>query len=212
MTSIEYHAFSGCSSLTSVTIGNSVTSIGNGAFYNCSGLKEINVASNNEYYKSVDGNLYSKDEKTLIQYAIGKTTTEFIIPGSVTSIGDCAFAGCSGLTSITIPNSVTSIGSSAFASCTSLTSITIPVRVTSIGDCAFYNCDCLTSITIPVRVSSIGEWAFFGCDNLTNVIFDNPNGWKAGSNSISSSNLSNNTSTAATYLKSTYCDYTWTRT
>ena len=123
VTKIAYSAFSGCSSLTSVTIPNSVTSIGSEAFRYCSRLTSITVDENNGNYKSIDGNLYSKDGTTLIQYAIGKTETSFTIPDSVTSIGSDAFSGCISLTSITIPNSVTSIESDAFFYCSSLTSI-----------------------------------------------------------------------------------------
>ena len=81
---------------------------------------------------------------------------------SVTSIGYCAFSGCSGLTSVTIPNSVTSIGSNAFSDCTGLTSITIPESVTSIGGSAFSGCSSLATITIPESVTSIGGGAFDG--------------------------------------------------
>ena len=123
VTSIGDSAFFQCSSLTSVTIGDSVTSIGGYAFSGCSSLTNINVSENNACYKSIDGNLYSKDGKTLIQYAIGKTATEFIIPDSVTSIGCEAFAGCSSLQSVTIGNSVTSIENYAFPDCSSLSKV-----------------------------------------------------------------------------------------
>ena len=149
VTSIGIYAFMGCTSLTSLEIPNSVTSIGEYAFYNCTSLKSIEVDKNNQNYKSIEGNLYSKDGKTLIQYAIGKTATTFTIPNSVTSIGSYAFYGCTALTSIEIPNSVTSIGSFAFYNCTALTSIEIPNSVTSIGYYAFYNCTSLESITLP---------------------------------------------------------------
>ena len=109
-----------CSSLTSVTIPDSVTSIGGRAFYECSSLKNIEVSKENKIYKSIDGNLYTKDGRTLIQYAIGKTESAFVIPNSVTSIGVSAFFRCSGLTSITIPDSVTSIGDFAFDGCDKL--------------------------------------------------------------------------------------------
>ncbi len=95
--------------------------------------------------------------------------TSITIPDSVTSIGDSAFDSCTGLTSITIPDSVTSIGDSAFDSCTGLTSITIPDSVTSIGNWAFEGCTGLTSITIPDSVTSIGGWAFFDCTGLTSI-------------------------------------------
>ena len=88
---------------------------------------------------------------------------------SVTSIGDYAFYGCSGLTSVTIPNSVTSIGDYAFYGCSGLTSVTIGDSVTSIGDYAFYGCSGLTSVTIPNSVTSIGDYAFYGCSGLTSI-------------------------------------------
>ena len=169
VSSIGDYAFYNCTGLTSITITSSVISIGDYAFYNCKGLTNITVDENNTKYKSIDGNLYSKDGKALIQYALGKKDTSFVIPSSVTSIGDYVFDGCTGLTSITIGDSVTSIGYYAFRDCTGLTSVTIPDGVTSIVDYAFYNCTGLTSITIPDSVTYIGEWAFKGCKSLTSV-------------------------------------------
>ena len=170
VTSIGEYAFYNCSSLTSITIPESVTSIRNSSFSGCSGLTSINVDSNNGNYKSIDGNLYSKDETMLIQYAIGKTATEFTIPDSVTSIGRSAFYKCSSLTSITTPNSVTSIGDYAFLGCSGLTSITIPNSITSIGQSAFSGCSSLTSIIILGSLTSIGNYAFQGCSSLTSII------------------------------------------
>ena len=171
--SIGHKAFDNCTSLISITIPNSVTSIDSYAFYGCTKLVSITVAQNNEHYKSINGNLYTKDGKTLIQYAVGKTDVSFSISNSVTSIDDSAFYGCSSLTSITIPDSVTSIGSWAFAYCTNLTSITIPNSVTSIGDGAFSRCTNLTSITIGNSVTSIGDGAFSRCTNLTSITIPN---------------------------------------
>ena len=91
------------------------------------------------------------------------------IPSSVTSIGDWAFSGCSGLTSLTIPSSVTSISDYAFYGCSGLTSLTIPSSVTSIGDWAFHGCSGLTSLTLPSGVTSISESAFRGCSGLTSL-------------------------------------------
>ena len=96
-----------------------------------------------------------------------------VIPNSVTSIGDWAFAYCRGLTSVTIPNSVTRIGNYAFWSCDGLSSVTIPNSVTSIGDGAFSRCSSLTSVTIPNSVTSIGAEAFCYCDGLTSVTIPN---------------------------------------
>ena len=140
VTSIGKSAFYG-TGLTSVTIPNSVTSIGNYAFAECTGLTSINVASDNSNYCSVDGVLFNKDKTTLIliQYPGGKQGA-YTIPNSVTSIGDFAFSGCSGLTSIEIPNSVTSIGGWAFLNCSGLTSVTIEAETPpTLGSNVFYN-------------------------------------------------------------------------
>ena len=99
--------------------------------------------------------------------------TSVTIGNSVTSIGNKAFYGCRGLTSVTIPNSVTSIGNVAFWGCSGLTSVTIPNSVTSIGNSAFYGCSGLTSVTIPNSVTSIGNSAFYGCRGLTSVTIPN---------------------------------------
>ena len=173
VTSIGAWAFYNCPGLTSITIPNSVTSIGDKAFGGCTGLTSINVASDNNYFSSNNGVLFNKKKTELIGYPAGKSQTSYTIPNSVTSIGDGAFYGCTGLTSITIPNSVTSIGEWAFYNCPGLTSITIPNSVTSIGACAFDSCTGLTSITIPDSVTSIRGSAFIGCTGLTSITIPN---------------------------------------
>ena len=170
VTSIGFDAFHSCGSLSSVVIGNGVTMIGDNAFQYCYSLTSVTVDSGNEYYKSVGGNLYTKDGKTLIQYAIGKTDTEFTIPDSVTSIGNLAFAYCDNLSSVVIPDSVTSIGVGAF-SCSSLRSVVIPNSVTSISYMAFEDCDSLSSVVIGDSVTSIGNRAFRYCKSLTSITF-----------------------------------------
>ena len=99
--------------------------------------------------------------------------TALTIPNNVKSIGRDAFRGCSGLTALTIGNSVTSIGETAFGDCYSLTALTIPNSVTSIGIGVFGACCSLTSVTIPNSVTTIGEWAFSGCSGLTTLTIPN---------------------------------------
>ena len=136
--------FSNCAGLASVTIGNSVTSIENGAFSRCTGLTSIVVSEGNTKYDSRN-NCNAIIETSTNKLIFGCKNT--IIPNSVTSIGDSAFINCTtGLTSITIPNSVTTIGQYAFYNC-SLTSVTIGNSVTSIGAGAFGDCNNITSIT-----------------------------------------------------------------
>lgn len=172
--SIGNGAFNGCSSITSLTIGNSVKEIGESAFSGCTGITSVNI------------------------------------PSSVTSVGGYAFNGCSGLTKVqitdiaawctisfanqysnplynakhlfmndkeitevVIPNSATKIGDYVFYNCSSLTSVVIPNSATTIGDYAFYNCSNLTEVTIPNGMTTIGVYAFYGCSNLISV--DIPN-------------------------------------
>ena len=130
VTNIGDNAFYGCQSLTNIKIPNSVTNIGDRAFASCSSLTSINI------------------------------------PDSVTNIGDSAFAWCKSLTNINIPNSVTNIEFCTFCRCESLNNINIPNSVTNIGDWAFLGCKSLTSINIPNSVTNIGDWAFCGCENL----------------------------------------------
>jgi len=189
ITSISNNTFWGCSSLTSITIPNGVTNIGSFAFYKCTGLTSLtiprSVTSMGEYaFSSCTGLTSIKVETGNTLYdsrdncnAIIETASNTLvlgckkstIPNSVTCIGDRAFVGCSGLTSITIPNGVTSIGENAFENCTGLTSVNIPNNVTIIRGTAFYGCSNLTTIAIGSGVKTISDYAFHSCSSLTEV-------------------------------------------
>jgi len=161
--------YSSRSSITSVTISDGVTSIGNYAFYNCSSMTSVTIPNS----------VTSIGERAFFRCS---SLTSVTIGNSVTSIEDYAFEWCSSLTSVTIPNSVTSIGEGAFLGCSSLTSVTIPNSVTSIGSSAFYGCSSLTSVTIPNSVTSIVEYAFAWCSSLTSITCEAVNPPACGNN------------------------------
>jgi serine/threonine protein kinase len=187
VTSIGDSAFYRCISLSEIVIPSSVTSIGNWAFSCCDSLKYISIPksviclngnpfakwdgklkclSPNFVYE--DGILFNKDKSRIISFR-NQNIKSYVIPSSVTSIGDSAFYRCISLSEIVIPSSVASIGDWAFSWCISLSEIVIPSSVTSIGDSAFLCCASLSEIFIPSSVTSIGDWAFYGCYSLSEI-------------------------------------------
>lgn len=156
VTSIGNEAFKDCFGLKEVYIPNSVIRIGDKAFSGCTGLEIANIGIS---VTSIGITAFNKCS----------SLESVIIPHGVTSINDNTFSGCSSLTSVTIPDGVTSIGNYAFSSCSSLTSVDIPENVTSLGGCAFYNCSGLTDIDIPRELTSIPSDLFYGCSKLTHI-------------------------------------------
>jgi len=175
------------SDVTSVTIGEGVTSIGKNAFYSCD-LTSITIPATLTTIRggafewiSVTTDVHITDLESWLSidfqgalkeynlYLNGELVTNLVIPDGVTSIAKNAFYGFASLQSITIPDSVTAIGSYAFYNCTSLKSITIPDRVTEIGTYAFYNCTSLKSITIPDSVTTVGWYVIGNCTGLTEL-------------------------------------------
>ena len=233
-TSIGSNAFSGCSSLTSVTIPDSVTSIGEDAFHGCSSLTSVtipdsvtNIGSYAFYGCSSLTSVTIPDSVTNIgSYAFYgcSSLTSVTIPDSVTSIGQYAFDGCSSLEAVYISDLAAWCGiefgnsdanplycaHNLYLNGTLVTELVIPEGITSIKSCAFSGCSSLTSVTIGNSVKSIGDWAFSGCSKLTSATFKSTTGWMISSTSLSSSSLAN-TSTAATWLTSAFCNCSWTR-
>ncbi|MCR4663903.1 MAG: leucine-rich repeat domain-containing protein [Paludibacteraceae bacterium] len=168
---IPAYLCSGMLGLSNITIPNSVTSIGSGAFDGCNSLTSVHISDIAAWCKITFGSNPLSYAHNL--YLNGTLVTDLVIPNSVTSIGNSAFNGCTGLTSLTIGESVTSIGDGAFSGCSGLTSIEIPNSVSTIGNSAFSGCSSLTSVTIPNSVTTIGDYAFNGCSGLTSITIPN---------------------------------------
>ncbi len=196
---IDFDAFRDCRGLTIIAIPNSVTNIGRGAFLRCVELKEITIQktvtaigryafsachslpaiavdSRNPFYSSIDGVLFDKAGKRLINYP-GSKLGAYIIPDSVTDIGQGAFTECNGLTSVTIPKSVKTIGDGAFSGCANLTSVTISEGIHTIESWAFNKCRRLTMITLPRSVEKVGHGMLARCNDLKTIHIQpgNPN-------------------------------------
>ncbi len=166
VTTIGNYAFSSCYALTSLSIGNSVTSIGDLAFYNCRGLTSMTVSSGNTVYDS------REDCNAIIETASNKLLfgcKNTIIPNTVKTLGNRAFYGCTGLTSITIPENVTTVSDSVFWGCTGLINATIGNSVNTIGAQVFRNCSALTNVTIGSGATTIGDYSFYNCSALQAV-------------------------------------------
>lgn len=170
VTSIGVKAFAESNQFESITIPDSIGSIGEDAFWECNGLKKVYVSSIEDWckikFEDISSNpiVYAREI-----YIDGELATDITIPKGITKICDYAFVGCDTITNVVIPNSVISIGNSAFFDCSNLKNISIPNSVTSIGDSAFYYCYNLKNISIPNSVVNIGAGAFSGCSNLEEV-------------------------------------------
>ncbi len=189
-------AFASCSLLKSIEIPSSTISVGSYAFYYCTSLTSVTLPAGVIFEDMTFG--YCTSLKTVY------------ISEGVTSIGAYTFYHCTSLTDVYLPSSMSTIEYNTFYGCSGLTSFSVPLGVTTIQEQAFYNCIALKSIEISSSVASIGAKAFYNCSNLTNATFEDPIGWST-SKSLDESELSV-TTTAAKYLRTTYVNYTWTKT
>ena len=173
VTTIGSYAFSGCSGLKSINIPNSVATIGMDCFYGCNSLTSVNI-SDIKSWCSISFDLDKIPLSNPLYYAKhlylnGEEIQNMIIPNGVTVIKDNVFYNCLGLSSVSIPNNVTFIGKNAFFGCSGMISINIPNSVTSIGYNAFSGCSGLTSIILPNSITSISDYAFHNCNGLKSI-------------------------------------------
>jgi hypothetical protein len=210
VTGVGEHAFHGNTFIRSVLIPDTVTTLSNGSFVDalllervfigsgvayiseftfawCPNLVYIDVDDDNPYYKDIDGHLYSKDGKTFLQYATGRTEDTYTVRSGVEYIHNHAFAKCESLVKVTLPSSLKELSIYLFNECRNLEHVNIPDGITEIPDGAFAYCESLRQITIPSSVTMIGGGAFTSCLSLTSVVI--PYGvttieWRAFQNCI----------------------------
>ena len=180
---IGWGAFLDCASLEDISIGNGVTEIGAKAFCGCRGranipaktvligeqafcgFSDIRVDPDNKHYTSLDGCLYTKSGKTLLQYATGKETPSFTVPDTVTAIGSFAFSGAVRLSAVRFGEKLKTVGSNAFNGCTALWAANLPNSVETIEDSAFFGCTSLSAVSVA-KDTDIGRGAFGNCPKL----------------------------------------------
>ena len=169
LTTIKFNAFWDCDSLETIVIPKSVSTIGEELFIYCDSIKNVEVEEGNEFFKSIDGVLYSKDGKKLIYYPAGKTDTSYTVSDGAEIIDFGAFRESGHLVSVSIPNTLKEIRSNAFADSV-IESVILPDSVTEIGFCAFRNCTSLKELKLSSNLKSIDNLAFENCTSLESII------------------------------------------
>ena len=186
VTEIGWGAFLGCDSLSDISLGKGVREISASAFCGCkgrveipaktsvigeqafAGLREIVVSEKNPYFMSADGNLYTKNGASILQYATGKDELIFYLPEDVRHIGNFAFAGAKRLSAIHFGEKLKTVGSNAFNGCALLWAAVFPEGLQSLGDSAFYGCDSLCAVAVG-KNTDISRGAFDDCPKLRRV-------------------------------------------
>jgi hypothetical protein len=149
--------------VTKITILNNIISICDSGFNTCKGLKVIEVSTDNSKYSSLDGVIFDKEKKTLIQIPSQKDISDYSIPNSVQIIGKFSFSNNDTFEKILIPSSVSEIKEWAFFKCNKLEQIDLPNSIVKIGDCAFNRCEKLKRVYATESIQNIGQYAFEMC-------------------------------------------------
>ena len=166
---IPHEAFWNCGNLESLHIASGITKIAEMAIYNNVNLESITVDESNTEYDSIDGVLFTKDGKTLINYPENKSGTQYSVPTGTMTIGENAFNNCDNLTKVTLNEGLTQISQAAFSDCSALSEMIIPDGVTNVGACSFYGCSALKSIVIPASVTVVASQSFGRCTALEGI-------------------------------------------
>ena len=168
VTTIGNEAFRDCLELTKITLGKGVSAIGVAVFAGSSKLAEISVSADNANYQSIDGAIYTKDGAGFIACPVSASGT-YTVKDGVINIAASAFESCKGLTKIVLPSSVATIGNYAFFECTSLKDITLSNNVKTLGNSAFYLCTSLETIVLPSSLKKLEDSLMYGCTSLKNI-------------------------------------------
>ena len=189
ITSIGDYAFHKCSALKAIHLPAKVMTLGKSALSRCTAMTAITVAEGNDAFCSVDGVLFTKDKTTLIQFPIAKSSA-YIVPEGTTIIGTDAFYQ-SKLVAVNLPSSLKELAYDAFGYCQELTKMEIPEGVTTIGDYILDHCSALTTLHIPESVTSIGQRICNDCNAITQVYCDIENPFEINSNCFTTTTYTN---------------------
>lgn len=170
--SIGSSAFSGCEQLQYINIPSKCRQIGSAAFAKCGKLATVSVSPGNDTYVCVDGVLYSKDGKKVIQYLAGRTRSSYNMPSTVESIEEYSFWGAGQLADLSLSSKLKEIPEYAFANCSGLNNVVLPYNVESLMAYSFSDCYNLRNVIIPDSVGYVDEKAFYLTDNVTVNYYD----------------------------------------